>query len=152
VGHKQQWTGKMAFGLGKLAVLESKLDIYEDLSKEMLDKLERAVSTISENSNKIAIVLERHENRLDESERADQLIIKMMEEMKVREEKNHTILHDRIDKIQKKVDANQKFVFGATAVIATVVTVLQVSPPIIRLLTPTQITSMMGTAVVQRIV
>ena len=30
----------MAFGLGKLAVLESKLDIYEDLSKEMLDKLE----------------------------------------------------------------------------------------------------------------
>lgn len=142
----------MAFGLGKLAVLESKLDIYEDLSKEMLDKLERAVSTISENSNKIAIVLERHENRLDESERADQLIIKMMEEMKVQEEKNHTILHDRIDKIQKKVDANQKFVVGAMAVIATVVTVLQVSPPIIRLLTPTQITSMMGTAVVQRIV
>jgi hypothetical protein len=152
VGHKQQWTGKMAFGLGKLAVLESKLDIYEDLSKEMLDKLERAVSTISENSNKIAIVLERHENRLDESERADQLILKMMEEMKVQEEKNHTILHDRIDKIQKKVDANQKFVVGAMAVIATVVTVLQVSPPIIRLLTPTQITSMMGTAVVQRIV
>jgi hypothetical protein len=142
----------MAFGLGKLAVLESKLDIYEDLSKEMLDKLERAVSTISENSNKIAIVLERHENRLDESERADQLILKMMEEMKVQEEKNHAILHDRIDRIQKKVDSNQKFVVGAMAVIATVVTVLQVSPPIIRLLTPTQITSMMGTAVVQRIV
>ena len=38
----------MAFGLQKLAVLESKLDIYEDLSKEMLDKLERAVGTISE--------------------------------------------------------------------------------------------------------
>ena len=31
----------MAFGLGKLAVLESKLNIYEDLSKEMLDKLEK---------------------------------------------------------------------------------------------------------------
>ena len=142
----------MAFGLGKLAVLESKLDIYEDLSKEMLDKLERAVSTISENSNKIAIVLERHENRLDESERADQLILKMMEEMKVQEEKNHAILHDRIDRIQKKVDSNQKFVVGAMAVIATVVTVLQVSPPIIRFLQPTKITIMMGTAVVQRIV
>ena len=72
----------MAFGFGKLAVLESKLDIYEDLSKEMLDKLEKAVGTISENSNKIAIILERHENRLDESERADQLILKMLEEMK----------------------------------------------------------------------
>ena len=72
----------MAFGLGKLAVLEAKLDIYEDLSKEMLDKLERAVTTLSENSNKIAIVLERHENRLDESDKSNQLIIKMIEEMK----------------------------------------------------------------------
>ena len=66
----------MAFGLGKLAVLESKLDIYEDLSKEMLDKLERALTTLSENSNKISIVLERHENRLEESDRSDKLIIK----------------------------------------------------------------------------
>ena len=64
----------MAFGLGKLAVLESKLDIYEDLSKEMLDKLERAVSTISENSNRVAIVLlERHETRLDEGDKSNQL-------------------------------------------------------------------------------
>ena len=45
----------MAFGLGKLAVLESKLDIYEDLSKEMLDKLERAVASISDNSNRVAL-------------------------------------------------------------------------------------------------
>ena len=51
----------MPFGLGKLAVLESKLDIYEDLSKEMLDKLEKAVGTISDNSNKVAIILERHQ-------------------------------------------------------------------------------------------
>ena len=98
----------VAFGLGKLAVLESKLDIYEDLSKEMLDKLERALTTLSENSNKISIVLERHENRLEESDRSDKLIIKMIEEMKDQEEKNHNILHERIDRIQKKVDANQK--------------------------------------------
>ena len=126
----------MAFGLGKLAVLESKLNIYEDLSKEMLDKLERAVTTISDNSNKIAIVLERHENRLDDSERSDQLIIKMIEEMKAQEEKNHKILHERIDRIQKKVDTNAKFVIGAGAVLATLVAVLQVVPPIIKLLTP----------------
>ncbi|MGA1459866.1 MAG: hypothetical protein ACO32K_06675, partial [Candidatus Nanopelagicaceae bacterium] len=64
----------MAFGLQKLAVLESKLDIYEDLSKEMLDKLERAVATISENSNRVAVILERHESRLNESDKNDQLI------------------------------------------------------------------------------
>ena len=126
----------MAFGLGKLAVLESKLDIYEDLSKEMLDKLERAVSTISENSNRVSVILERHENRLDESDKSDQLIIRMIEEMKAQEEKNHTILHDRIDRIQKKVDVNQSFVIGVTAVLTSLVAVLQVVPPIIKVLTP----------------
>ena len=140
------------FGLGKLAILESKLDIYEDLSKEMLDKLERAVTTISENSNKISIVLERHENRLDESERTDTLILKMMEEMKDQEEKNHRILHERIDRIQKKVDSNQKFVVGAGAVLATLVAVMQVVPGLIRVLTPAVQTTMMDTAIVQRIV
>ena len=126
----------MAFGLGRLAVLESKLDIYEDLSKEMLDKLERAVGTISENSNRVAVILERHENRLDESERADKLIIGMLEEMKVRHEKDHTLVQERISKIQKKVDVNAKFVIGAGAVLATLVAVLQVVPPLMKVLTP----------------
>jgi len=137
----------MAFGLGKIAVLESKLDIYEDLSKEMLDKLEKAVGTISENSNKIAVILERHENRLDESERTDNLIIKMIDELKEQEEKNHQILHERIDRIQKKVDSNQRFVIGVSAVIATVVTVLQVIPPMVKVLTPSTSTSMIGSQV-----
>ena len=126
----------MAFGLGKLAVLESKLNIYEDLSQQMLDKLEKAVGTISENSNKIAIILERHESRLDESERTDNLIIKMIDELKEQEEKNHQILHERIDRIQRKVDSNQKFVVGAGAVLATLVAVLQVVPPLVKVLTP----------------
>ena len=126
----------MAFGLGKLAVLESKLNIYEDLSQQMLDKLEKAVGTISENSNKIAIILERHESRLDESERTDNLIIKMIDELKEQEEKNHQILHERIDRIQRKVDSNQKFVVGAGAVLATIVTIMQVVPPVVRVLTP----------------
>ena len=126
----------MAFGLGKLAVLESKLDIYEDLSKEMLDKLERAVGTISENSNKIAIILERHEGRLEESERTDQLIIKMIDELKDKVDKDHELMHQRVSQLQKKVDTNAKFVIGAGAVLATLVAVLQVVPPIIRVLTP----------------
>ena len=133
----------MAFGLGKLAVLESKLNIYEDLSKEMLDKLEKAVGTISENSNRIAIILERHEGRLDESERADQLILNMLEEMKERHDKDTEIIHTRITGLQKKVDANAKFVIGAGAVLATLVAVLQVVPPIIKVLTPQSNTAMM---------
>ena len=126
----------MAFGLQKLAVLESKLSIYEDLSKEMLDKLERAVSTISENSNKIAIVLERHENRLDEGERVNDAIIQMIKDHQKYDDRMFKQLDQKIEELNKKTDRNTRFVIGATAVIATVVTVLQVAPPIIRLLTP----------------
>ena len=135
----------MAFGLQKLAVLESKLDIYEDLSKEMLDKLERAVGTISENSNKIAIILERHENRLDEGEKSNQLIIKMIDELKDKVDKDHEIMHQRVSTLQKKVDTNAKFVIGAGAVLATLVAVLQVVPPIIKVLTPQASTGTLST-------
>jgi len=137
----------MAFGLQKLAVLESKLSIYEDLSKEMLDKLEKAVGTISENSNKIAVILERHENRLDESERADKLIIGMLEEMKARHEKDNETIHSRVSALQKKVEVNAKFVIGAGAVLATLVAVLQVVPPIIKVLTPQESSVSMNSVV-----
>ena len=136
----------MAFGLGRLAVLESKLDIYEDLSKEMLDKLERAVGTISDNSNKIAVILERHENRLDESERADKLIIGMLEEMKERHDKDHELLQIRISKVQKKTESNARFVIATTAVLTTIVTVLQVFPPVFKLLTPQVNAAIIGPA------
>ena len=135
----------MAFGLGKLAVLESKLNIYEDLSKEMLDKLEKAVGTISDNSNKVAIILERHEGRLDESERADKLILNMLEEMKERHEKDNELIHQRVTTLQKKVDTNARFVVGAGAVLATLVAVLQVVPPIIKVLTPQASTGTLST-------
>ena len=133
----------MAFGLGKLAVLESKLDIYEDLSKEMLDKLERAVSTISDNSNKIAIVLERHENRLEEGEKANTAILQMIKDHQKYGDRMFKQIDEKITELDKKTEKNTKFVIGATAVLATVVTVLQVVPPIIKVLTPTLNTSTM---------
>jgi len=131
---------------GRLKVLESKLDIYEDLSKEMLDKLERAVTSIQENTNKTAIILERHENRLDEVDKSDQLILKMIEEMKIQHDKDTKTLHDRLSNLQKKVDHNAKFVVGAGAAFATLVTVLQVVPPVIKFLTPPANASIMTTA------
>jgi len=126
----------MAFGLQKLAVLESKLDIYEDLSKEMLDKLERAVATISENSNRVAIILERHESRLAESERADQLIVKMIEELKEEIVDIDKSVKGRFFDQDKKIEENQKWIWMAGAVLTTAVTILQVLPNIGLQLTP----------------
>ena len=132
------------FGSAKLEVLQAKLDIYEGLSKEMLVKLERAVSTISDNSNKIGIVLERHENRLDEGERVNGAIIQMLKDHQKYDDRMFKQLDEKISELDKKTEKNTKFVIGATAVIATVVTVLQVAPPIARLLTPVPTSATMG--------
>ena len=100
----------MAFGFGnKFAVLESKFDMYENLSKEMLDKLERAVTSISENSNKISVILERHENKLEESEKTDALLLKMLDEVKEENKRDHEEVKERILKVEEKIQDFSKF-------------------------------------------
>ena len=126
------------FGLGKLAVLESKLSIYEDLSKEMLDKLEKAVGTISDNSNKIAIILERHENRLDESEKHDQLVLKMFEEMKESNRRDHRDVQVRIDSLEQKIDDLYRFRWISVGIAIAVITVVFKAPDILSLWAPQQ--------------
>jgi polyhydroxyalkanoate synthesis regulator phasin len=115
----------MAFGLQKLAVLESKLSIYEDLSKEMLDKLERAVATISENSNRVAIILERHEGRLNESDKNDALILKMLEDVKTANTKEHKAVIERIERIETRVSDLYKFRWIAVGIALAAVTILK---------------------------
>tara|TARA_A100001234_G_scaffold6462_1_gene5325 strand:- start:1679 stop:2071 length:393 start_codon:yes stop_codon:yes gene_type:complete len=105
----------MAFGLGKLAVLESKLDIYEDLSKEMLDKLERAVASISDNSNRVALVLERHENRLDKNEDNQDAILKLVEKVE-----------EKIDSVEKRVNDLSRFRWISVGVITAALVLLKV--------------------------
>jgi len=137
----------MAFGLGKLAVLESKLDIYEDLSKEMLDKLERAVGTISDNSNKVAVILERHENRLDDQDKTDQLLIKMFEDLKTQNSKDHTKVQTRIDALEKKIDDVIKFRWITVGIALAAVTILKAPDIFGRFLTPQSIPDRISTEI-----
>jgi|TARA_B100001063_G_scaffold230599_1_gene243894 septation ring formation regulator EzrA len=105
------------FGVGKdLAVLKSKLDIYEDLSKEMLDKLERAVTSISENSNRVAIILERHENRLDEVDKNSVALIKLIEKVE-----------DKIDKVEYRVEQLSRFRWVSVGIATAAVILLRIS-------------------------
>ena len=97
------------FSDSKVAQLEAKLDIYEDLSREMLAKLENAVDKISEGNARIATILAKHDERIEQSIKSDDLIIKMIDEIKANEEKNHKIIHGRIDKIQEEIKGFSKF-------------------------------------------
>ena len=97
------------FSDSKVAQLEAKLDIYEELSREMLAKLENAVDKISEGNARIATILAKHDERIEQSIKSDDLIIKMIDEMKVNIDKNTQIIHGRIDKIQEDIKSFSKF-------------------------------------------
>jgi len=83
--------------------------MYEDLSREMLAKLESAVEKISEGNNRIAQILTKHDERIEQSMKTDTLIIKMIDELKAESEKDHKVIHDRIDRLQVEIKAFSKF-------------------------------------------
>jgi chromosome segregation ATPase len=97
------------FSDSKVAQLEAKLDIYEELSREMLAKLENAVDKISEGNARIATILAKHDERIEQSIKSDDLIIKMIDEIKDSNEKNYQIIHGRIDKIQEEIKGLSRF-------------------------------------------
>jgi|TARA_B100000035_G_scaffold29443_1_gene22602 hypothetical protein len=127
-------------GLGKLNVLESKLDIYEDLSKEMLDKLERAVDKISENSNRVAIILERHESRLDEGEKTNEAILKLIEKVE-----------QKIDGVEDRVNQLSRFRWTAVGIGIALITTLKAPEIFSNFLTPGQNSSMIESVRVERL-
>lgn len=120
------------FSSPKVAVLESKLDIYEELSREMLAKLESAVDKITEGNNKIANVLTKHESRLDESDRADQAILELVKRVET-----------NLQELEKKVEDNQKMLWGVTWTAAALIGILQILPILGLQLTPAPANAMM---------
>jgi transcription termination factor NusB len=104
----------MPFGLGRdLDVLEAKFQIYEDLSKEMLDKLERAVDRISEGNQQVALILERHENRLEQVDKADAAILELIK-----------AINNKLEKLERKVEELSKFRWVTMGVATTAIIVM----------------------------
>lgn len=116
----------------KLAVLESKLSIYEELSREMLSKLEAAVEKISEGNNRIATILAKHDERIEQSIKTDELLIRMIDEIKEENEKEHQEIGKKFEKIEQKIEDLVKFrwqVGGVAAVAVIAVSIINAFVP-----------------------
>lgn len=127
--------------LAKLDVLETKFEMYEELSRSMLEKLDAAVSAISENSNKIALVLEKHDSRLLMSEKFDQdqveRIKSIREELKLVKDSNtaeHEAVIKKMNEIENRVDSLLKWRWQTTAVIGFLVFIVGAAPNILNFL------------------
>lgn len=117
--------------LAKLDVLESKLNIYETLSREMLDKLENAVDKISESNQRIANILAKHDERIEQSIKTDDLIIRMIEEVKESNSKEHKTVTDRIKAVEDSVAELSKFKWQAAALVGAAVLIMGMVVPFV---------------------
>jgi hypothetical protein len=104
------------FGKAKLEVLSSKFEIYEDLSKQMIDKLEAAVDKIGESNNKIATILTKHDEKLEQGVKTDELIVKMIEDVKHQNSREHNQVIGRLESVEKTIDDLLKFRWQAVTI------------------------------------
>lgn len=85
----------------RVSVLEEKLQAYEEISKQMLSKLEQAVEKISESNANISQILIRHEERIDRASEAENTLLKLIE-------KTEEDLSKRIDTNSLEIDGLKK--------------------------------------------
>jgi uncharacterized phage infection (PIP) family protein YhgE len=117
--------------LAKLDVLESKLNIYESLSREMLDKLENAVDKISEGNSRIATILAKHDERIEQSLKTDELMIKMIDEVKHSNSEEHKAVIKRIETVETNISELSKFKWQAAALVGAAVLLVGMIVPFV---------------------
>lgn len=107
--------------LAKLEVLETKFSIYEDLSRQMVDKLEAAVNKITEANNNIATILVRHDQRIEQTIKNDESFSKQIESLKLENKEEHRKVLSKINELESKIQDFIKFrwiIMGAVIIIS----------------------------------
>jgi hypothetical protein len=117
--------------LAKLDVLESKLNIYESLSREMLDKLENAVDKISEGNSRIATILAKHDERIEQSLKTDELLIRMIEDVKRSNSEEHKAVIKRLETVEANVNELSKFKWQAAALVGAAILLVGLVVPFV---------------------
>jgi len=122
----------------KIAILEERITAYE----QMMERIDTAIQKIGETSQNISQMLAVHNEKIEQCNRTDNIIVNMIEDIKKSSKEQHDEisrkLGERIDKVEEKVEGISKFrwqVLGGLAVIAIFVKFV---PPIMSFLTPHQ--------------
>ena len=84
----------------KIAVLEQKLVDFANI----VGKLDSAIEKLSEVNTNITKMLAVHEERIEQCNKSDNLLIKMIEDLKHENEKDHQEVTSRIDNLEVKVE------------------------------------------------
>ena len=120
----------------KIAVLEERLSVYE----QMMSRIDSAIQKISDTSQNISKMLAIHNEKIEQCNRTDNLIVSMIEDIKKTSKEQHEEiskeLGERIEKVEKKVESINQFKWKAVGAIAVVAFLIGIIPTATSFLTP----------------
>lgn len=88
----------------KIAVLEQKLSDFSNV----VHKLDDTIEKLSEVNSNVIKMLAVHEEKIEQCNRSDDLIIKMIDGVKTDNDKDHKKVMERIEDIEEKVQEINK--------------------------------------------
>jgi hypothetical protein len=103
--------------LVKIAVLEQRIIDFSNV----VSKIDDAITKLSDVNTNITKMLAVHEERIEQCNKSDNLIIKMIDDLKHDNTKEHKEVTNRINELESKVDEFAKIRWIAAGVIAVIV-------------------------------
>lgn len=89
----------------KIAVLEERLSSYEIMMK----KIDEAIQIMGKTSQNISKMLAVHDEKIEQCNKADDYIVKLIEELKLENKDSHESVIERIEKVESKLEDVVKF-------------------------------------------
>jgi predicted ribosome quality control (RQC) complex YloA/Tae2 family protein len=89
----------------KIAVLEERLSAYE----LMMRKIDEAIQLMGKTSQNISKMLAVHEERIEQCNKADDMISRVLDEMRDENREQHESVSHRIEKVETKLEDFVKF-------------------------------------------
>ena len=116
----------------KIAVLEERLSSFE----VMMRKIDEAIQIMGKTSQNISKMLAVHEERIEQCNKADDYITRVIDELRIENKDQHDAVSQRIQKIEVKLEEFVKFRWILVGVVAVVTFAVSQSNIVIDLLTP----------------
>ena len=105
-----------------------------------MERIDTAIQKIGETSQNISQMLAVHNEKIEQCNRTDNLIVKMIEEIKESSKKQHDEisrkLGERIDVVEEKVEGLSKFRWQILGGLAVIAIFLKFVPPAISFFSP----------------
>jgi tetrahydromethanopterin S-methyltransferase subunit G len=107
----------MAEDAVKIAVLEQRVSDFNN----MFSRIDDAITKLSDVNANITKMLAVHEERIEQCNKSDDLLVKMIDDLRYANSREHKEVTDRIDIVEEKIEEIAKFRWMAAGVLAVII-------------------------------